>query len=92
MLHVKVIVEAVLDRRTDRELHMRIFIETLHRLRHDVRAGMAQGKSAARILKGEYLKRRVLRRGRHEIDRFAVEACRQCFFRERIAHLFHDVQ
>ena len=92
VLHVEIVVEAVLDRRSDRELHMALRIQALHRLRHDVRRRMAQSMAAALIVKGQHAQRSILRDRRRQIDNLAVEARRECFFRQGVAHSLDDVQ
>ena len=92
MLHIEIVVEAVLYRRSDRELHMALRIQALHRLRHDVRRRMAQSMAAALIIKGQHAQRSILRDRRRQIDDLAVEARRKCFFRQGVAHALDDVQ
>ena len=92
VLHVEIVVEAVLDRRSDRELHVALRIQALHRLRHDVRRRMAQSMAAALIVKGQHAQRSILRDRRRQIDNLAVEARRKCFFRQGVAHALDDVQ
>ena len=92
VLHVEIVVEAVLDRRSDRELHMALRIQALHRLRHDVRRRMAQSVAAALIIKGQHAQRSILRDRRRQIDNLAVEARRECLFRQGVAHALDDVQ
>ena len=92
VLHVEIVVEAVLDRRSDRELHVALRIQALHRLRHDVRRRMAQSVAAALIIKGQHAQRSILRDRRRQIDNLAVEARRKCLFRQGVAHALDDVQ
>ena len=92
MLHIEIIVEAILNRGSDCELHTALWIETLHCLRHNVRASMTQSKPSARILKGQYLKGSILRYGRCQINNLPVEARCQCLFGQRIAHPLDDIQ
>ena len=92
VLHVEIVVEAILDRRSDRELHVALRIQALHRLRHDVRRRMAQSMAAALIVKGQHAQRSILRDRRRQIDNLAVEARRECFFRQGVAHSLDDVQ
>ena len=92
VLHVEIVVEAVLDRRSDRELHVALRVQALHRLCHDVRSRMAQSVAAALIIKGQHAQRSILRDRRRQIDDLAVEARRKCFFRQGVAHALDDVQ
>ena len=91
-IHVEVIVEAVLNRGTNGELHVAVRIEALHCLSHDMCSRVAQCMAATRILKGQHLKRGILRHGRCQIDRLPIKTRRQCFLCERIAHPLDNVQ
>ena len=92
VLHVEIVVEAVLDRRSNRELHVALRIQALHRLCHDVRRRMAQGMAASLIVKGQHAQCSILRDRRRQIDNLAVEARRECLFRQGVAHALDDVQ
>ena len=76
-LKVKIIVEAVLDGRADGELYIAFGIETLDRLCHDMRCRMTQRMTSSRILKGQHLKRSIMRHRCRQVDGLAVEACRK---------------
>ena len=72
-VHIDVVVEAVVDGRTDRELDVLVLIETLQRLREDVRARMAERPAAVGVFKRQEFDLCVLRQRRREVDRLAVE-------------------
>ena len=79
---IKVVVEAVFDRGSDGELHIAVRIKALYRLRHDMRARMAQGKAPSLIVKGQHPKCGVLCHRRRQIDGSAVQTRSKCLLRE----------
>ena len=91
-VNVKVVVEPILDRRTNGELHIAVRIEPLHRLCQDMCGSVAQRMATARILKGQHLECGILCHGRCQIDDLPVQARCKCFLCERVAHALHDIQ
>jgi hypothetical protein len=72
---VKVVVEAVLDRRADR--HLGAGVELLHRLGHHVGGVVADQVECFRVAVGEDADLGAVRQGRREVAQLAVDPDRQ---------------
>ena len=86
----EVVIEAVVDHRTDRDL--RAGIELLHGLRHDMRRVMADQLERFGIVARQELDRGVIVDGRFEVGELAVEAHRHRALGERRRDRLGDVQ
>ena len=82
MLHIKIIVKTVLDRRSDRQLHIALWIQALYRLCHNVRGRMAQRMASALILKRQHTQCCILCHRRCQIDDLTIKTRRKCFLRQ----------
>ena len=86
---VEIVIEAVLDRRTDAELRLRIELE--HRGGQQVRGGVAVDFERLGILRSQDLQRGVLFDGAGEIEHLAVDLGRDRRVRQPGTDAFGDI-
>ena len=88
-LNIQIIVEAVVDGRADGQLRLRV--QTLDGLGHNVGSGVAEGVTPSLVLKGENVQRAVPVNDRPQIHPLAVHLPGACHSRQTLAHVFRDV-
>ena len=91
-IHIKIIVESVVNGRANRQLHMLIRIQALHGLRQNMRSGMPQCPAAVGIIKSKELDGTVFVQNRRQILRLPVYFGCQNFLCQTVAHTLNKIQ
>ena len=89
-IHVDVIIEAIVDGRTNGQLDILILIKALECLRENVRCRMAERPATVLVLERQKSNGCILRERRHEIHRLAVELRGKDLLGKTIAHVLDE--
>ena len=88
---VEVIVEAIVDGRSDGQAHIRVLVEALDGLCEDVGCRVAQGPAAILIVERQELDLAVFIEDGREVLRLAVHLSSQHLLGQAVAYLFHEI-
>ena len=88
---VEVIVEAIVDSRSDGQAHIRVLVEALDGLCEDVGCRVAQCPAAILIVERQKLDLAVFIEDGREVLRLAVHLSSQHLLGQAVAYLFHEI-
>ena len=91
-IHIDVIIEAVVDGRTDGKLDVLFLVEALECLSKDMRCGMAQSPTSVCIFKRQKGNGSIVREWCHEIHGLAVKLRSKDFFGQAVAHALDEIR